>query len=349
MFSSAKTPLLLLALSSSVALAQTYPPALDNIGRLATEEEVAAWDIDVRPDFKGLPPGSGSVEDGEALWLEKCALCHGDFGDSNEVFAPLVLGNITPEDIERGRVAALTNPAVARTTLMKVPTLSTIWDYINRAMPWNAPKSLETDEVYALVAYLLNLGYIVDYDFVLSNDNIEDVQAMMPNRYGMTTDHGLWSVDGEPDVVGSDCISDCDVDLTVTSFLPDYAMNAHGNLADQVRAYGPFPGIQTAPESDGVANEESGKRAGDVAPAAPEQLLSDNGCTGCHQMNGQLVGPGFDQIMARYVDQADAVDYLEDKISQGGSGVWGSMAMPPMAQVEDDTLQALAEWLAGGN
>ena len=82
---------------------------------------------------------------------------------------------------------ALTDAAVVRTTLMKVATLSTIWDYINRAMPWNAPKSLEVDEVYALTAYLLHLGYIVEYDFVLSNENINDVQAQMPNRNGMTT------------------------------------------------------------------------------------------------------------------------------------------------------------------
>ena len=61
------------------------------------------------------------------------------------------------------------DPAITRTTLMKVPTLSTLWDYIYRAMPWNAPKSLSSDEVYALVAYLLNLAYVVDDDFALSD------------------------------------------------------------------------------------------------------------------------------------------------------------------------------------
>src|SRR6056300_1434512 len=190
MCSLAKTLLAGTALFSTVTLAASYPDALNELGRVATDAEVAAWDIDVRPDFKGLPAGSGSVEDGEAIWLDKCAVCHGDFGDSNEVFSPLVLGNITPEDIETGRVAALQDPAVVRTTFMKVSYLSTIWDYINRAMPWNAPKSLSSDEVYALVAYLLNLSYVVDYDFVLSNDNINDIQSMMPNRNGMTTEHG---------------------------------------------------------------------------------------------------------------------------------------------------------------
>ena len=341
MFSLAKRGVLALVFVSPLSLATDYPEALYQLGRPATEAEVAAWDIDVRPDFKGLPEGAGSVEEGEALWLEKCAVCHGDFGDSNEVFSPLVLGNITPEDMDTGRVASLQDPAVVRTTLMKVSSLSTIWDYINRAMPWNAPKSLETDEVYALVAYLLQLGYIVDEDFVLSNDNIEEVQAMMPNRNGMTTDHGLWSVNGEPDVVGSDCTDNCDVGTEVVSFIPDYAMNAHGNLKDQVRDYGPFPGIQTAPEGEPEVVEEP-------VSSVPESILVSNGCTGCHQVEGQLVGPSFSDIMVKYAGQ-DAAEYLKGKIKNGGQGVWGSMPMPPMAQVEETSLQTIADWLAAGN
>ncbi len=254
----------------------------------------------------------------------------------------MVLGNITPDDIETGRVSALQDPAVVRTTLMKVSSLSTIWDYINRAMPWNAPKSLSSDEVYALVAYLLNLGYIVEYDFVLSNDNITDIQAMMPNRHGMTTDHGLWSVNGAADVVGSSCVTDCQVDTTVTSFLPDYAMNAHGNLKDQVRDYGPFPGIQTAP----IDEQASGSTAPQAS--APDALLMASGCTGCHQMESALVGPAFRANMAKYAGQ-DAVEYLKGKIQNGGAGVWGSMAMPPMAQVNEEALQTIASWLAAGN
>ena len=326
----------------SLAAASDYPEAVFDIGRPATAEEVSAWDIDVRPDFKGLPAGSGSVEDGETLWLEQCALCHGDFGDSNEVFSPIVLGNVTDEDMAAGRVASLTDPAVVRTTLMKVATVSTLWDYINRAMPWNAPKSLSPDEVYALVAYLLQLGYIVDYDFVLSDENIADVQALMPNRNGMTMDHGLWSVGGEPDVVGSACTRDCDVDTTVTSFIPDYAVNAHGNLKDQVRDYGPFPGVQTAPVSSTAVESQLAE------PAAPEATLMANGCSGCHRLEGALVGPGFDAIRERYRGQ-DVADYLTDKIKNGGSGVWGSMPMPPMAQVEDRAVAELVGWLLETN
>ena len=320
------------------AFAVDYPAELWQLGREATSAEVAAWDIDVRPDFAGLPPGSGSVEEGEILWLDKCSVCHGDFGDSNEVFSPIALGNVTEEDISSGRVAALTDSAVVRTTLMKVATLSTLWDYINRAMPWNAPKSLKVDEVYALVAYLLQLGYIVDSDFVLSDENIAEIQELMPNRNGMTTEHGLWSVGGTPDVVGSACTENCEVDVTVTSSLPDYAMNAHGNLKDQVRDYGPFPGIQTAPVEDIAAPQHKNDNA------APEAALAANGCSGCHGLDRALVGPAFTAIKERYQGQ-DAAAYLADKIRNGGSGVWGSIAMPPMSQLDGETLDELVSWL----
>lgn len=319
-----------------------YLQALDSLGRPATAAEVRAWDIDVRPDFQGLPPGRGSVEQGEALWLERCANCHGDFGDSNEMFAPIVLGNVTEADIESGQVAALTDPASVRTTFMKVATLSTLWDYINRAMPWNAPKSLTTDEVYAVVAYLLNLAYVVDYDFVLSDQNIAQVQQRMPNRNGMTRDHGLWSVNGTADVVGSSCMVDCPADITITSSIPEYAMDAHGNLRDQMRDYSPFPGIQTVAEavtaSPGTGSLEQ--------QGAPIDLMRNSGCLGCHQMDRPLVGPAFTAIRARYEGQ-QASELLVAKITGGGQGVWGSAAMPPMPQLDRDAVMTMVRWLAG--
>ena len=331
--------------------AAVLPEGLAELGRPATEGEVAAWDIDVRPDFVGLPPGSGDVWAGEEIWLAQCASCHGDFGDSNEIFAPLVLGNITEEDITTGRVASLLDPAVTRTTLMKVPTLSTLWDYIYRAMPWNGPKSLSPDEVYALVAYLLNLGYVVDDDFVLSDTNMAETQARMPNRNGMSPDHGLWSVSGAPDLSGSACTADCDVAVNVTSSLPAYAINAHGNLAEQVRDWGPYPGLWTETERGKETAAESEQVAAASAvvevAVAPEAALNAGGCSGCHQMSGQLLGPGFDAIRTKYAGQEHAA-YLRDKIVNGGAGVWGSMPMPPMPAVEEDALQQIVAWLTSG-
>ena len=97
------TPVLAVwCLTPFLALAGPYP----GVGRPATPAEIAAWDIDVRPDFKGLPPGKGSVAEGQKVWDAKCASCHGTFGESNEVFTPLV-GGVNKDDIKTGRVASL--------------------------------------------------------------------------------------------------------------------------------------------------------------------------------------------------------------------------------------------------
>ena len=159
---------LALACVALSAFAQDKP--WHNMGRNATPAEVKAWDIDVRPDFKGLPKGAGSVDQGATVWEAQCASCHGSFGESNEVFTPII-GGTTDDDIKTGRVQGLLEgKAIApqRTTMMKVATVSTLWDYINRAMPWNAPKSLKPDEVFAVTAYLLNLANVVPADFTLS-------------------------------------------------------------------------------------------------------------------------------------------------------------------------------------
>ena len=172
--------LLLVMLMASVAAAADVSYA--RLGRPATPAEIRAWDIDVRPDFAGLPAGSGSVSKGQDVWEAKCESCHGAFGESNEYFTPIA-GHTTKEDIQSGNVAALRGNSVPqRTSLMKLSQLSTLWDYINRAMPWNAPKSLTTDEVYAVTAYILNLGNIVPADFVLSDKNIAATQKKLPNR-----------------------------------------------------------------------------------------------------------------------------------------------------------------------
>ena len=93
-------------IAASAALPAQAQDKYPGIGRAATPKEVAAWDIDVRPDFKGLPPGSGTVARGQDLWEERCAVCHGVFGESNTIFTPLV-GGTTADDVKTGRVATL--------------------------------------------------------------------------------------------------------------------------------------------------------------------------------------------------------------------------------------------------
>jgi S-disulfanyl-L-cysteine oxidoreductase SoxD len=327
----------------------------NDIGRDATKDEVAAWDIDVRPDFKGLPKGAGSVDRGTEVWESKCASCHGVFGESNEVFTPII-GGTTLQDIETGHVANLLpgKNFPQRTTIMKVATVSTLWDYINRAMPWNAPKSLSTDDVYAVLAYLLNLAEIVPADYVLSNDNIAQVQERMPNRNGMTFFKPLWDVNSKGDVVNTACMTNCASELTLGSSLPDFARDAHGNINEQNRGIGPVRGAVTtepAPKTLEQAREKLGGPAqAPKAEGAPDvkALLTSNSCTACHGMVSKMVGPGFAEVAAKYKDKADAVDYLSAKIKNGGVGVWGGIPMPAQAQLSDADAAAIAQWIAAG-
>ncbi len=240
---------LLLTACFGVSLGLPSPAgAADNfarIGRKATPSEIAAWDIDVRPDFAGLPAGSGTVAQGEKLWEAKCASCHGAFGESPAVFPPLI-GGTTKADIERGRVTGLTAITEnAKTTFMKVANVSTLWDYIRRAMPFDKPKSLSVDEVYAATAYLLHLADIVPRDFTLSEKTIAQAQARMPNRDGMSTAHGMFDVNGKPDVNSEACMSNCRVNDASLVVLPPTVNGLNGNLAEQNRSWGPLRGVDT--------------------------------------------------------------------------------------------------------
>ena len=341
--------------------------SFSGIGRTATASEVKAWDIDVRPDFKGLPVGSGKVQDGQTLWENKCASCHGTFGESNEVFTPLV-GGTTAEDVKRGRVASLTDlKQPQRSTLMKVATISSLYDYIYRAMPWNAPRSLSADDTYAVLAYMLNLAEILPDDFELSDKNMADVQQLMPNRNGMTREHGLWQISDAPDVKAVACMSNCIEVVKITSSLPDYARNAHENLAEQNRAYGPFRGVDTTrppvaklPGSDlgrltpagsttvAKASPASASTSTSGAPATlmpPADLFKKQNCFACHATNSKLVGPSLAEIAIKYKAQANSDTTLTDKVLKGGAGVWGAIPMPAQSQLSAADAQALVTWI----
>jgi S-disulfanyl-L-cysteine oxidoreductase SoxD len=356
-FPSAFSPLVI-RLSSVVVVAA----AMTNLhaqtpGRPATPAEIKAWDIDVRGDFKGLPSGSGSVSKGQQVWEAQCESCHGAFGESNEVFTPIV-GHTTKEDMKAGRVAKMSGDQVPqRTTLMKLSQLSTLWDYINRAMPWNAPKTLTTEEVYAVTAYILHLGDIVPADFVLSDKNVREVQTKLPNRDGKTREHGLWSTTDKPDVQGSDCKINCDPKVEIVSKLPDYARNAHGNLAEQMRLVGGVRGANTLQAAPGafvpggaaqnVTNVTNISHTSGVKTDAAK-LAQQHACMACHGVANKLVGPSMADVHKKYKDAKDVVALLTGKIKAGGSGVWGAIPMPAQAHVPDADIRAMAEWIAKG-
>lgn len=166
---------LLLNDSSHAQVQKTKPKPL-GIGRTATPEEIAGWDIDIRPDGHGLPPGKGTVKQGEPIYVERCAACHGEFGESAGRWPILSGGNGT-----------LASHDPVKSVGSYWPYASTLIDYIRRAMPYGAAQTLTNDELYAVTAYVLYLNDIIkDESFELSDKNFLSIK--LPNQTNFTED-----------------------------------------------------------------------------------------------------------------------------------------------------------------
>lgn len=157
------------------------PESMFGIGQTANEDEIAGWDIDVRFDGTGLPPGSGSVQEGEELYARLAAPFHGAQGEGTDTAPPLV-----------GGIGSLDTDQPLKTVGSFWPYAPVLYDYIHRAMPQDAPQSLSPDEVYALTAYVLYLNGIIPEDAVMDAETLP--QVVMPNHAGFT------SPDPRPDV-----------------------------------------------------------------------------------------------------------------------------------------------------
>jgi cytochrome c len=322
-----------LALTLSTSAAQTRAAGKFGLGKPATPEEIAGWDIDVKPDGTGLPRGRGSVAEGQTIYEAKCASCHGTFGESNSY---LQLA---------GGVGSLASDAPMRTTGSKLNYATTLFDYIRRAMPFNAPQSLSNDEVYALSAYVLNLNDILGADAVLDQDSLPKVK--LPNRDGFTTAHGLMRRDGKPDTANVACMKNCVNEVRLSSEMPAYALDQHGNLADQRRAMGKIEGLTT------VASAASSSKTAAKAPTALD-LAKRFGCMVCHAVDTKLAGPAFHDIATRYgrggarPPTSDAEARLVAKLKNGGSGAWGDIAMPAQPQVGAADARTIVQWILAG-
>ncbi len=152
---------------STVQQSSVPGPAL---GRAATAEEIKAWSISIAPGGAGLPAGSGSVQQGVAVYAAKCAACHGE------------KGNGKPADALVGGLGTLATAEPVRTVGSYWPYATTLFDYVRRAMPTSAPMSLTNDEVYAVTAYVLNINGIVAGDAIMNAQSLPQVK--MPNRDG---------------------------------------------------------------------------------------------------------------------------------------------------------------------
>jgi len=141
-----------------------------DLGRVATPDEVAAWDISIEPSGAGLPAGSGTARTGAAIFAAKCAGCHGETGGGK------------PNDPLVGGAGSITTDKPVKTVGSYWPYATTLFDYIRRAMPLPNSKSLANDEVYALAAYILAQNKIIGEDDVMDARSLPQVK--MPNREG---------------------------------------------------------------------------------------------------------------------------------------------------------------------
>ena len=199
----------------SISYSQTL-----GLGRAATNNEVSAWNIDIRPDGKGLPVGSGSVIIGEELYTENCSSCHGDFGEGIDRWPELAGGFDT-----------LDSEDPVKTVGSYWPYLSTVWDYVHRAMPFGNAQSLNNDEVYAITAYILYLNDLVDEDFELSNVNFEEINLPNEENFYLDNRENL-----ENTTYDNRCMQNCKKDAIITKravvldVTPEEDMTENNNL-----------------------------------------------------------------------------------------------------------------------
>ncbi|HKM65098.1 MAG TPA: cytochrome c [Acidisphaera sp.] len=193
--------LALLGIAIALGSGAPVPPETVDygLGTTPTQQQIDGWAIAARPDGQGLPPGHGSVKDGDDLYATMCSTCHGTFGEGEGRY-PRLVGEGT-----------LTGERPEPTIQSYWPYATTVFDYVNRAMPFPTPHMLTPDQVYAITAYVLNISGIVGDDFVADRDSLPKVQ--MPNRNGF-----IWH-DPRPDTHDTACMTDCrnPADIKITS------------------------------------------------------------------------------------------------------------------------------------
>lgn len=302
-----------LTLAAAPAFAETF-----GLGRAALPEEIAAWDVDVSPDGTGLPVGSGNVADGDDLFQENCAVCHGVFAEGSGNWPELA-----------GGVGTLADDDPVKTVGSYWPHLSTAWDYVNRSMPFGNAQSLTHDEVYAIVAYMLYSNDLVDDDFTLSNENFLDVA--MPNADGFIVDdraeveYPIWRT--EP------CMQNCkqSVEITMRAAVLDVTPEKEA-AAGQTETV-----TETVAEAAAEAPAEAAAETAEVQVAALDPALVAEGekvfkkCAACHQVGEgakNRSGPHLNGVFGRVIGSVDGFRYSKgfDALRDEGR-VWDEASM----------------------
>lgn len=274
--SKCRDAILLTAFLASPAIAEPL-----GLGREALPEEISAWDLDVMPDGTGLPEGSGDVMTGEGLFVEKCAACHGDFAEGLGNWPALAGGDGT-----------LNRKDPVKTVGSYWPHLSTVWDYVNRSMPFGQAQTLTPDETYAITAYILYSNYLVEDDFLLSKETFSKVA--MPNADGFIVDDRPETE--YPEFAAEACMQDCKEAVEIT-------MNASV--------------LDVTPGNDAGEEKAAGTEVEEVKPALDPELVAAGEkqfkkCKACHMVGEDAqnrVGPVLNGIVGRAAGTGDGYSY----------------------------------------
>ncbi len=309
MFRSAKSILVAgLSLSLTLGTAGAIAGEKYGFGKTATAEEIQGWDIDIRPDGMGLPAGEGSVADGEALYEQLCATCHGLFGEGEGRWPVLAGGEDT-----------LTEERPVKTVGSYWPYASTLYDYIRRAMPFTAPRSLSDEQTYQLSAYVLYLNEIVDEDFVANKETLAAVE--MPNQEG-------FFVDPRPDVSNTRCMENCadPSKLQIVGTLQGITPVGHFVEGADAPAASHHEQEQKERQMHGEESAEQGHQAVLSDSAVAGRDTYDNACQACHN-SGIAGSPKFGDKSAWKDRIGQGMQILVDHAINGYSGDTG--IMPP--------------------
>lgn len=299
----------------TLATAPVFAEGL-GLGREATPDEVAAWNVDVAPDGTGLPVGSGSVADGEVLFSDNCAICHGEFAEGVDNWPKLAGGDGT-----------LDHDDPLKTVGSYWPYLSTVWDYVHRSMPFGAAQTLSADDTYAITAYILFSNYLVDDDFVLSNENFLDVE--MPNTGGFIlddraeTEYTIFTTENA-------CYENCkdSVEITMRAAVLDVTPDEEGAEDEAAVSEEAAPAAEVAPVEE-AAVEEAPAEEEVVQVAAIDEALAADGekvfkkCKACHQVGEgaeNKTGPLLNGIIGRDFASVEGFRYgkgIEEMAAEG--------------------------------
>jgi S-disulfanyl-L-cysteine oxidoreductase SoxD len=254
------------------------------------------------------------VEEGEQAFIDNCAACHGDFAEGLDNWPALAGGRGT-----------LTDDRPVKTVGSYWPYLSTVWDYVNRSMPYGNAQSLSPDEVYGITAYILYSEGLVDDDFVLTNENFTEVR--LPNEDGFYLDDRIETE--FPIFTAAPCMTDCKAEVTVTRRAAD--LNVTPTDAEG-RPVGTIPSVIVASAAPAGAQEATVEAVPASAPTGPDPELVAQGerafraCQTCHEVGDgarNKTGPHLNDLFGRTAGALDGFRFSRQFVAAGAEGlVW---------------------------